>query len=69
MGFKLEILVWVILHPQNLSSDDQKSLKDKMVETLVDNVDDDPSIKVTSLHVQFLGQRARGDQTLCSFYV
>jgi tRNA (uracil-5-)-methyltransferase len=55
-----EILLWAILHPQNLTQSEKDDLKKKLIESFVDNVNDDPSIKVTSLHVQFLGQREKG---------
>ena len=54
-----EILLWAILHPQNLSKEEKDDLEKKMIDTFVANVDD-ASIKVTSLHVQFLGQRLKG---------
>ena len=54
-----EILVWAILHPQNLSQEEKNKLKKNLVERFVGNVDD-ASIKVTSVHLQFLGQRQKG---------
>ncbi len=62
-----EILVWAILHPQDLTEDQKEDLKKKLVETFVENVGEDPSIKVTSLHIQFFGQRGKGKNNFQSY--
>ncbi len=62
-----EILVWAILHPQDLTQDQKEDLKKKLVETFVENVGEDPSIKVTSLHIQFFGQRGKGKNNFQSY--
>lgn len=55
-----EVLVWAILHPQDMTTDQRTELKNKMVQVFVET-ETDPEIKATSLHVQFHGQRLKGD--------
>ncbi len=55
-----DLLVWAISHPQNLSEDDKSALKDKLKKHFSETtVDDVP--QVTSLSVQFLGRRVKGE--------
>ena len=61
-----EILLWPILHPQQLTDEQKNDLKKKLVEDFVENVQDDSSIKVTSLHIQFLGQNTKGKKIGCT---
>jgi hypothetical protein len=49
-----------ILHPQELNPDQKSDLKRKLIEYFVDK-ELDPDLKVTSLHVQFQGQREKSE--------
>lgn len=50
--------VLAILHPQDLSPDQKSDLKRKLIEQFVEK-ETDAELKVTSLHIQFQGQREK----------
>jgi len=51
-----DVMVWAILHPQDMSDEDKKDLREKFT----DHFQNDQSVSVTSLHIQFFGRKEKG---------
>jgi len=52
--------ILAILHPQDLNTDQRSDLKQKLITEFVEN-ESDEELKVTSLHIQFQGQREKSN--------